>query len=106
MDNVNSSVNQLDQSTELYLKKVLPGNSETVRAQLMDALEVLGYDIIEDEPNIIARRGSKGWGGSYMSANALDYATTLTLRLKSIGANSTRVTFDYLIKHGMFNKGR
>jgi len=106
MDRVNSSLNQLDQSPELYPKKVLPGNSETVRARLMDTLEVLGYDIIEDEPNIIARRRSKGWGGSYMSANALDYATTLSLRLKSIGANSTRVTFDYLIKHGMFNKGR
>ncbi|MEZ5345565.1 MAG: zinc ribbon domain-containing protein [Pyrinomonadaceae bacterium] len=96
---------QFDQSTELYLKKVLAGNSETVRLQLIEALEVLGYDIIEDEPNIIARRGARGWATSFMSANALDYAMTLTLRLKSIGANSTRVTFDYLIKHSMLNSG-
>lgn len=61
--------------------------------------------MIEDEPNIVARRGATGWGAQCMSANALDYATALTLRIKSIGANSTRLTFDYLIKHSMLNKG-
>ncbi|NNE99420.1 MAG: zinc ribbon domain-containing protein [Pyrinomonadaceae bacterium] len=105
MDNVNININSSEYGTELYLKKVLAGNSDTVRLQLLDALEVLGYDIIEDQPNIIARRGAKGWAGSYMSANALDYPCVLTLRLKSTGENSTRVTFDYLIKHTALNKG-
>ena len=95
----------MDQTTELYLKKVLAGNIKTVRLQLMDAMETLGYDIIEEEPNIIGRRGTKGWGSWVGSANALDYATTLTVRLKSIGNTSTRATFDYLVKHGMLNKG-
>lgn len=105
MDNVNSSSNTMDQTTELYVKKVLPGNMKTVRLQVLDAMETLGYDIIEEEPNIIGRRGAKDWGTWVASANALDYATTLVVRLKSIGETSTRVTFDYLIKHGMLNKG-
>lgn len=105
MDTVNSSTNTMEQTTELYAKKVLPGNIETVRLQLIDAMESLGYDIVEEEPNIIGRRGAKGWATGFASANVLDYATTLTVRLKSIGESSTRVTFDYLIKHGMLNKG-
>jgi hypothetical protein len=105
MDNTGSSVNAYDQTTELYFKKVLAGNIKNVRLQLADAMESLGYDIIEEEPNIIGRRGAKGWGTWYASADVLDYAATLTIRLKSIGENSTRVTFDYLIKHGMLNKG-
>ncbi len=94
-----------EQSTEIYVKKVLAGNLEMVRWQVIDALELLGYDIIEDEPNIIARRDARGWGRSYMSANPLDYGATVTVRFKSVGENSTRTTFDYLIKHGMLNKG-
>lgn len=105
MSNVNSSINAFDQTTELYFKKVLAGNIKNVRLQLIDAMESLGYDIIEEEPNIIGRRGSRGWGTWYSSADVLDYAATLTVRLKPIGENSTRVTFDYLIKHGMLNKG-
>ena len=95
----------MDQTTELYLKKVLAGNVNTVRLQIIDAMETLGYDIVEEEPNIIGRRGAKDWGTWFGSANPLDYATTLTVRLKPIGETSTRATFDYLIKHGMLNKG-
>lgn len=105
MSNDGSSVNSFEQTTELYLKKVLAGNIKTVRVQLIDAMESLGYDIIEDEPNIIGRRGAKGWATWFASADVLEYGATLTVRLKQIGENSTRATFDYLIKHGMLNKG-
>ena len=105
MDNVNSSTNSMDQTTELYVKKVLAGNIKTVRMQLIDAMESLGYDIIEEEPNIIGRRGTRGWGSWVGSANVLDYASTLTVRLKPIEESSTRVTFDYLLKHAMLSKG-
>ncbi len=105
MDNMGSSTNSMEQTTELYVKKVLAGNIKTVRIQLIDSMESLGYDIIEDEPNIIGRRGAKGWATGFASADVLDYPMTLTVRLKSVGDNSTRVTFDYLIKHPMLNKG-
>ncbi len=95
----------MEQTTELYVKKVLAGNIKTVRLQVMDAMETVGYDIIEEEPNILGRRGAKGWATAFASADVLDYATNLTVRLKPIGENSTRVTFDYLIKHPLLTTG-
>lgn len=103
--NFNSSVNSYEQTTELYLKKVLAGSVKTVRVQLIDAMESLGYDIIEEEPHIVGRRGAKGWAVWFGSADVLEYGATLTVRLKPISENSTRVTFDYLIKHAMLTKG-
>lgn len=93
------------QATELYVKKVLAGNVREVRARLISSLEAMGYDIIEEEPSIIGRRGSKGWATWYGSADVMDYAMTLTIRLKALSENSTRATFDYLIKHPMLNQG-
>jgi len=88
---------ELEEPSEIYVKKVILGNRDIVRQRLMDAVESLGYDIVEDEPHIIARRGAKGWGS--VSANILDVPITLTLRLKPVSENSTGATFDYLIKH-------
>ncbi len=105
MKNFNSNTNTGAQTTEIYIKEILAGNAAHVRGQLIEAVESLGYDIIEDEPHIIGRRGAENWGTWYGSADVLDYARTLTIRLKSVGANSTRVTFDYLVKHPMLNKG-
>jgi hypothetical protein len=84
---------------------VLAGNSESVRKRLTAALERLGYDVIEEEPNLLARRSAKGWGIWGGSADVLDYAMTLTIRLKPTGANSTRATFDYNIKHAWLSQG-
>ncbi len=100
-----STTNSAQQTTEIFIKKVLPGNIEKVNRQLIDAIESLSYNIIEESPNIIARRGAKGWGTWFGSADVLDYARTLTIRLKPISTSSTRATFDYLIKHPMLNKG-
>lgn len=105
METISSTTNTAAQTTEIYIKKVLPGNIESVRSQLISAVESLGYDIIEDEPHIVGRRGAKDWGTWYGSADVLDYAMNLTIRLKPVGATSTRATFDYLIKHPMLNKG-
>ena len=105
MENFNSSTNAAAQTTEIYIKEILAGNAAQVRLQIIEAVESLGYDIIEDEPHIIGRRGASGWGTSMMSADVLDYGRTLTIRLKSVGANSTRATFDYAVKHPMLNKG-
>jgi len=93
------------QTTEVYLKRVLAGNIENVRIRLEAALERLGYDVIEEEPALRGRRGAKGWGAWYGSADVLDYPMTLVIRLKPIGAHSTRATFDYLIKHPWLSKG-
>lgn len=105
MDVVNSGTTSAGQATEIYIKKVLAGNINDVRLRIIASMESMGYDIIEDEPHIIGRRGSQGWGTWYASADVLEYAATLTVRLKPVSENSTRATFDYLIKHPMLNKG-
>ncbi len=91
--------------TEIYAKKILAGDVESVRMRIISAMELLGYDIIEDEPNIIGRRDERGWANWFFSADVLEYASSLTVRLKAVGENSTRVVFDYSIKHPMLNKG-
>jgi hypothetical protein len=93
------------ETTEIYLKRVLAGNIESVRARLGVALERLGYDVLEDEPALHGRRGARGWGKWYSSADVFDYPITLVVRFKSAGENSTHATFDYTIKHPWLAEG-
>jgi hypothetical protein len=93
------------ETTEIYLKRVLAGNIESVRARLAIALERLGYDVLEDEPALHGRRGARGWGKWYSSADVFDYPMTLVVRFKSAGENSTHATFDYTIKHPWLAEG-
>jgi hypothetical protein len=93
------------ETTEIYLKRVLPGSIETVRARLSAAMERIGYDVIEEEPTLRGRRGVKGWGTWYGSADVMDYATTLVIRFKAINPHQTRATFDYTIAHQWLQKG-
>jgi hypothetical protein len=93
------------ETTEIYLKRVLAGNIESVRARLSVALERLGYDVLEEEPALHGRRAARGWGTWYGSADALDYPMTLVVRFKNAGEHSTHATFDYTIKHPWLTKG-
>ena len=93
------------QTTEIYLKRELVGSVESVSARLIAALERLGYDVIEDQPAILGRRGARGWGTWYGSADVLDYSMTLVIRLKPIGDHSTRATFDYKVSCPWLTKG-
>jgi hypothetical protein len=93
------------QTTEIYLKRQLVGSVESVSARLIAALERLGYDVIEDQPAILGRRGAQGWGTWYGSADVLDYSMTLVVRLKPIGENSTRATFDYKVSCPWLSEG-
>lgn len=74
------------------------GDAENLRAKLVDALEQMGYRVVNENP-ILARRSAKTCATSGCSQNILDYQTTLNIGLKSNGANSTRVTFDYTVRH-------
>lgn len=93
------------ETTEIYLKRVLPGTVENVRLRLSAAMEQVGYDLIEEEPSLRGRRGEKGWGAWYGSADVLDYATTLVVCFKALGPQTTRVTFDYTVNHQWLMQG-
>lgn len=92
---------------EFDVTRHVVGDAETVRAGLTDALEQLGYRVLNDNP-IQARRITRGGAGCEFSSDVLDYQTTLNIGLKSVGSNSTRVVFDYKVKGtagGWLSKG-
>jgi ribosomal protein L40E len=99
--------NNFYQNTEHYLKRVLTGNVASVQQRLSSVLERLDYDFIDDEAEheIQAKRNARGWAGAYASADVLDYPRTLIIKLKPLGANSTRASFAYIVKHPSLNRG-
>jgi len=77
--------------------RIVAGDAESVRARLVDALEQMGYRVLNESP-IHARRGASGLAKSGCSQDILDYRRSLDVGLKSAGANATRVTFAYTVK--------
>lgn len=90
--------------SEHTVVRVTAGEVETLRVRLADALEQLGYRVLDENP-LRAKHGARGAASYYFSANALDYPTTLEIALKQQGKGSARVTFDYRVIHGHYGKG-
>lgn len=84
-------------NTEFYLQQALAGDEESVRLRLINALETLNYRVLSEHP-LQAKRGARGLGAFYASADVLDYPTRLTVALKPLGNGSTLVTLDYEVK--------
>jgi hypothetical protein len=80
------------------------GDAESVRVRLADALEQMGYRILNDSP-IQARRNAKSSAASGCAQDILQYQTSLNIGVKSAGTNLTRVTFDYEMKGVYLAKG-
>ena len=90
--------------SEHTVVRVMAGEVESLRVRLADALEQLGYRVLDENP-LRAKHGARGAASYYFSANALDYPATVEIGLKQQGAGSARVTFDYRVIHGYFGKG-
>ncbi|MCS6815980.1 MAG: zinc ribbon domain-containing protein [Blastocatellia bacterium] len=89
-------------SVECDVKVVLPGTIESLRPRLATALEKMGYHVVSEDP-LQARRG-----GVNFALNVLKYPISLQLGFKSVGEQTTQVTFSYLLKHsglGWITKG-
>jgi hypothetical protein len=87
--------------------RIVAGDAESLRARLADALERMGYRVLNENP-IQARHGASGLARSGCSQDILDYHRSLYIGLKSAGVNSTRVTFSYTVKgvtSGFITKG-
>ena len=83
------------------------GDPENIRAHLTDALEQMGYRVLNDNP-IQARRSAKSGATSGCSQDILHYQTILNIGVKSSGTNLSRVTFDYEVRgvySGYMSKG-
>src|SRR5690349_5452518 len=103
----------MSESSEMYytfehdVTRYAVGDVESLRARLADALEQMGYRVLNEQP-LRARRGAQSCASSGCASDIRDYQTTLNIGLKSNGANSTRVTFAYAVKgvySGYLSKG-
>ncbi|HKQ74846.1 MAG TPA: zinc ribbon domain-containing protein [Blastocatellia bacterium] len=87
--------------------RIVAGDAESLRARLADALEQMGYRVLNENP-IQSRRGATDRAKTGCSQDILDYQRSLDIGLKSAGANATRVTFAYTVKGvhtGFLTKG-
>lgn len=80
------------------LTLAIPGEVESVRARLVDAIQKLGFKVLGEQP-IYAKRSAQGSARWDCSLNVLDYATSLTVSLKQTNAVSVLATFSYEVKH-------
>lgn len=76
--------------------RLMAGEVESLRGHLSEALEQLGYRIMNENP-LQARRNGQGWGGELSSNNILDCRSRLLVGLKQVGAHTARLTFAYSI---------
>jgi hypothetical protein len=88
--------------TEHDVTLLVPGDIESVRRRLPEALERFGYRVLSEQP-LQARRKAQGWGRG--SNNVLDQRTTVLINLKPSGKRATRVTFDYTVDHPWLTRG-
>lgn len=79
------------------LTLAIPGDVESVRLRLIDALQQLGYKVLGERP-LYAKRGGQGSACWDCSLNVLDYPTTLTISLKQTNDVAVVATFNYEIK--------
>jgi ribosomal protein L40E len=89
------------QATEHNFKRIIAGDVESVREQLVYALERLDYRVLSEQPLTAKRNGRV----SSCSLDILECIKGLTISLKELNPTSTLVTFDYEILNSFVTKG-
>jgi zinc-ribbon domain len=82
------------------LTLAIPGDVASVRARLVEALQKVGYKILEEQP-LYAKRPKQGAAMWDCSINVLDYPTNLTIALKQTNDAAVLATFNYEVKSYM-----
>lgn len=82
---------------ELVVTRVVAGDAERVRAGLAEALERLGYHVVDERP-LVAKRRTGACGAYGCTTNVLKVPTTVQVKLQSTGTSATRVTFSYTVR--------
>ena len=85
---------------EHQFKRTIPGDVETVRSRICEALEYLEYAVLGENPIQAKRRRRR----NLLIANVLEYHTQLTIALKPISEASTLATFDFEVEY-LYTKG-
>ena len=92
-----SDLNLGSQYKEYHFRRTIPGDIESVRGRLADALENFNYHVLSENP-LQARRAQQK---NVVTATVLEYNARLTIALKPISAASTLATFDYAVQYLM-----
>ncbi|MBC7930069.1 MAG: zinc ribbon domain-containing protein [Rubrivivax sp.] len=79
-------------------RRVLTGDTEAVRRRLIAALEMLGYNVVNENP-LNARRAKLK---NVVSADFTDHARKLSISLRPASETATVATFDFAVVHGGF----
>jgi hypothetical protein len=77
--------------TEFDIRRVIAGDSESVRRRLCDVLEEFKYRVLSEQP-IQARRPQQR---NVLAANHLEVNVKLAIGLKPLSPHATLATFDY-----------
>jgi hypothetical protein len=89
---------------EIAATRMLAGNPDEVRPRLAEALERLGFHVVEERP-LIAQRRTKGWGAAGCTINVVECPATVHVKIKEAGAGASLVTFTYTLKTMALSKG-
>jgi hypothetical protein len=79
------------------LTLTISGDAESLRRRLREALETLGYTVL-DEQSLYAKRAAQGGACYDCSFEALDYPTRLNISLKQTNQFAVLATFHYEVK--------
>ena len=86
------------------ITRVVAGSPDVVRVRLAEALERLGFHVLEEQP-LIARRRTRGWGAYGCTTKVRELPTTVLVKLKAAEGSSTQVTFNFTIRGGWLLRG-
>ena len=79
--------------TEFDVRRVIPGDVESVRRRLAGVLEEFNFRVLDEQP-LQARRSQLR---NIFAANMLEINTKLAVGLKQLGPQATLATFDYTV---------
>jgi len=79
------------------LTLAIPGDAGSVRARLVEAVQKVGYKVLEEQP-LYAKRLKQGAACWDCSVNVLDYPTKLRVSLKQTNDVAVLATFSYEVK--------
>lgn len=87
---------------EHAVRRVLAGDAETVRRRLVDALEELGYTVLNENPLQARRPALK----DILRADFNEYSRRLTVSLRPGSETAVSAVFDFAVVHaGIMTKG-
>lgn len=88
----------LTSKREHDVQLTLAGDAESLRPRIVEALERVGYKVLDEHP-LTARRGAQGAAASGCSFDVLDYPTKLNVSLKQLNEVAVLATFNFEVKH-------